>query len=185
MTPAGTQKAGPDVGAFSGMPASKDTHWSGGSRKALDQISGELLDGERPLAALACQSLDSKGKRKTIGALVLTDQRVLYRGMLLFEKEAHTFALGDVNAVSLQKGMLLAGVSVSVAGATIAVDSAGKDDSAAFVAAAQAALANRRTAMSSVPTASIADELAKLAALRDGGVLTEEEFQAQKTKLLR
>jgi hypothetical protein len=31
---------------------------------------------------------------------------------------------------------------------------------------------------------SVADELAKLAALRDSGVLSEDEFQAQKTKLL-
>jgi hypothetical protein len=31
---------------------------------------------------------------------------------------------------------------------------------------------------------SIADEIAKLVALRDQGVLTEEEFAAQKAKLL-
>lgn len=32
---------------------------------------------------------------------------------------------------------------------------------------------------------SIADELTKLVQLRDAGVLTEEEFQAQKAKLLQ
>jgi hypothetical protein len=31
---------------------------------------------------------------------------------------------------------------------------------------------------------SVADEIAKLAALRDKGLLTEAEFQAQKAKLL-
>lgn len=34
------------------------------------------------------------------------------------------------------------------------------------------------------PTAGLAEELAKLAALRDQGVLTEAEFAAQKTRLL-
>jgi len=34
------------------------------------------------------------------------------------------------------------------------------------------------------PTLSVADELAKLAQLRDAGVLTEEEFSAQKARLL-
>ena len=34
-------------------------------------------------------------------------------------------------------------------------------------------------------TGSVADELAKLAALRNQGVLTDEEFEAQKLKLLR
>ncbi|MQN33329.1 SHOCT domain-containing protein, partial [Prevotella copri] len=32
---------------------------------------------------------------------------------------------------------------------------------------------------------SIADELTKLVQLRDAGILTEEEFQAQKAKLLQ
>jgi hypothetical protein len=40
------------------------------------------------------------------------------------------------------------------------------------------------SAVSPPTTVSIADELAKLAALRDGGVLSEEEFQSQKQKLL-
>jgi hypothetical protein len=34
-------------------------------------------------------------------------------------------------------------------------------------------------------TASVADELLKLAGLRENGVLTEEEFQAQKAAILR
>lgn len=34
------------------------------------------------------------------------------------------------------------------------------------------------------PASSVADELGRLAALRDAGVLTDEEFAAQKTRLL-
>lgn len=40
-------------------------------------------------------------------------------------------------------------------------------------------------AVSASPVTSTADELMKLAALRDQGILTEEEFALQKTKLLR
>ena len=40
-------------------------------------------------------------------------------------------------------------------------------------------------AISASPATSTADELMKLAALRDQGILTEEEFASQKTKLLR
>ena len=40
-------------------------------------------------------------------------------------------------------------------------------------------------AISASPATSTADELMKLAALRDQGTLTEEEFASQKTKLLR
>ena len=34
------------------------------------------------------------------------------------------------------------------------------------------------------PAVSVADELLKLASLRDQGILTEDEFSAQKAKLL-
>jgi hypothetical protein len=47
--------------------------------------------------------------------------------------------------------------------------------------------ADRTRALSPKPVpaaSSVADELAKLAKLRDGGVLTDEEFAAQKAKLL-
>jgi hypothetical protein len=40
------------------------------------------------------------------------------------------------------------------------------------------------TASAVASSASVADELAKLAALRDQGVLSEEEFLAQKARLL-
>ena len=42
---------------------------------------------------------------------------------------------------------------------------------------------NQRVSVSS--SNSIADELTKLVQLRDAGILTEEEFQAQKAKLLQ
>jgi uncharacterized membrane protein YdbT with pleckstrin-like domain len=45
--------------------------------------------------------------------------------------------------------------------------------------------ANQRRSMAPAAAPSLADELAKLDRLRDEGVLTEEEFQAQKARLLK
>jgi hypothetical protein len=42
----------------------------------------------------------------------------------------------------------------------------------------------RRMQVPAAPPASIADELAKLDRLRDEGVITEDEFEAQKARLL-
>lgn len=44
--------------------------------------------------------------------------------------------------------------------------------------------ASTQTASSPPPTMSVADEIKKLADLRASGVLTDEEFQTQKAKLL-
>jgi hypothetical protein len=51
--------------------------------------------------------------------------------------------------------------------------------------ALRAFIEERMANAASPQSSSVADELAKLAALRDKGVLTEEEFSAQKSKLLR
>jgi Short C-terminal domain/Domain of unknown function (DUF4429) len=48
----------------------------------------------------------------------------------------------------------------------------------------EARIAQSRQQVAAPATASTADEIAKLAALRDRGVLTDEEFQQQKRKLL-
>lgn len=53
-----------------------------------------------------------------------------------------------------------------------------------LAAAAQTPVASQVSPATPAPRIGIADELAKLAQLRDGGVLTEEEFQTQKAKLL-
>jgi hypothetical protein len=47
-----------------------------------------------------------------------------------------------------------------------------------------AAPAQQVEQISSVSPSGVADELAKLAQLKDAGILTEEEFNAQKAKLL-
>lgn len=47
-----------------------------------------------------------------------------------------------------------------------------------------AAPAQQVEQVSSVSPSGVADELAKLAQLKDAGILTEEEFNAQKAKLL-
>lgn len=60
----------------------------------------------------------------------------------------------------------------------------GTDAFQALASEVQAAIASAGTSV--VPSAhlSIADELAKFAALRDQGILTEEEFQSRKAALL-
>lgn len=48
----------------------------------------------------------------------------------------------------------------------------------------EAAIAAHHTPGAAVPTASVADEISKLAALRDRGAITDVEYQQQKQRLL-
>ena len=63
----------------------------------------------------------------------------------------------------------------------------GKLDAAAFNSMAgkiREATAAAHAPTAAMPTSSLADEIAKFAALRDQGVLTEDEFQTKKSSLL-
>jgi hypothetical protein len=50
--------------------------------------------------------------------------------------------------------------------------------------AVQAAISNRHAGAQAPQASSVADELAKLAELRNAGVLSPDEFEAQKARLL-
>ena len=58
------------------------------------------------------------------------------------------------------------------------------DDVAAALANAETLTTRFRGAVATAPEPDVADELTKLAALRDRGILTDTEFAAQKAKLL-
>lgn len=166
-------------------------------RRCLAEIDGMLLSAEVPLALVFGQSANASGK-DTIGALVLTSDRLIYHGRLLGQHGTSAFRLDQVDSVSSTSGMLLGSVNVSVAGAAFRLDKANKMDAAAFTQQATKtvdAYRQRPAAMPPPPPSNpppsnpssptlIADELRKLAELRDAGVLNDEEFGHAKARLL-
>lgn len=96
----------------------------------------------------------------------------------------------QVAQVGIEKGLIFTNISVeSSGGHIIRLIGVPKDDGDRVKGmiddAVQAAHANRpSTVIHSAPQFDVADQLIKLAALRDSGVLTEEEFATQKRKIL-
>ena len=96
----------------------------------------------------------------------------------------------QVAQVAIEKGMIFTNIIVeSSGGHVIRLVGVPKDDGDKVKGmiddAVRAAHANKpSTVVHSAPHIDVADQLIKLAALRDSGVLTEDEFQAQKQKIL-
>jgi hypothetical protein len=90
-----------------------------------------------------------------------------------------------VSSVQAKKdGMLWTKVTVYASGNNIDFKFA-HDEAARFKDAVMAlVLGSTQPTQPAAPTVDVADQLTKLAALRDQGVLTDEEFSAQKAKLL-
>lgn len=92
----------------------------------------------------------------------------------------------QVSQVDCKKGIGFSALTISSLGAgNVVVESLKRSEAEqARQLIIEKVAASRQPAAASLPTVDIADQLAKLAALRDSGVLTEDEFAAQKARLL-
>ena len=114
-----------------------------------------------------------------------------YESHALRRKETRAIGFQQVSEVSLARGLVWSNISVeSTGGKSVALEGIPKSDAERVkgliddgVAAAKGG-ASRSPAASTPPALDVADQIRKLAELRDQGILTEEEFAAQKSKLL-
>jgi hypothetical protein len=120
------------------------------------------------------------------GIVALTDQRLLFvfHGMLGHAVE--DFPLDRLENVQTKVGMTSGDLTVSSAGKSTVIKSIYKSDLKRLADALRQRIAVGSQPVQAAPADSldVADQLAKFAALRDQGVLTEEEFATQKEKLL-
>lgn len=154
-------------------------------RKILHRMAADFTADETLIAFAAGQAKTAKGQ-DTHGVLALTTHCLYYHGALLQHSVRETLLLENVDSIQHSSGLLVGTVTATAPSTTLTVSAMNKVLAAQFVEEARSQIKARQTALidepSSVP--SLADELAKLAALRDSGVLTEDEFQEQKRRLL-
>jgi hypothetical protein len=111
-----------------------------------------------------------------------------YEHHALRKKGTQTISFTQVAQVSIARGLIWTDISVeSTGGHIITLIGMPKDDADRVKNLIDTAVADVRTptaARVSVAGPDVADQLRRLADLRDEGILTEEEFAAQKAKLL-
>jgi hypothetical protein len=156
----------------------------GRPEKALQQITARLQPGEdirATVAGVLTEGNSASGTQR--GMLVATTRRFLFQGTTLGPGSSESVALpwNLVSAVDVHKNLMTCHVIVQGAGGArrFLVKYA---EAVPFAEAAQQLLGQQTPAAAA--SASSADELAKLAALRQQGVLTDAEFTAAKARLL-
>lgn len=153
-------------------------------RKEIGHL-GNLLDRRELVHAIGVGQFSGK-----MGAVAITDKRLLFLEKSMFGSEALTdFSLNSIGAVSIGKKIGGETLTISHSGTTAVISGMGhgQADTIARVfrhlkeqAAAPLSASASRTPASADPMA----QLERLAELRDKGILTEEEFQTQKTQVL-
>ena len=141
-----------------------------------------LHDGETIEAA---QAGDYEG---TYGALVATSERVIFVGIKLRlganQVRSETFNYDAIISVQAAQSFAFASIEVATAGGKTVLTKADKQTALGFAETVMRRVRLAKAAPAAPVVTDLASQLERLAALRDRGVLTEEEFQQQKRKLL-
>lgn len=164
-----------------------------------------VLEGEEVIDALSgTVGLSQKGikhKEEELCALVLTPTRVILYHKKIIAHSSIDFPLSKINNVALDTGLVFADIKIHSGDDIITMKKISKlvaerfaknlkmrvssaNNPTIIVESSQAPPIHQNLSMPQAPNIDIADQIKKLADLKAQGFLTEEEFTAQKKKLL-
>lgn len=156
-----------------------------------EDLSPVLMQGEEVIDATTCLAYVRRMGQTTQrrGTLFVTDRRVGVFTKKLGGYDLLDFAYGLLTSVEYKRGMLYGEITLLAAGEHTEVRQIQKDEVERIAQGIRqrVALAHSHAPAGVPPSPAaggVADELMKLSQLRESGVLSEEEFQAQKAKLL-
>lgn len=155
------------------------------TKKEIEHLPEVLHEGEQ------MKGLTSGRYRGNTWLIVVTDQRVLFldKGMV-FGLQQFDLPLHQISSISHQSGLVFGELHIATSSEHCLVERIPKGE-IARVSAIISALVRKAHAPSpaaapaaNAPAVDVASQLERLAALMEKGMLTKEEFAAQKAKLL-
>lgn len=169
--------------------------WWGDRHKGEREMLHSLVDEGETLEALIGGTYraeqDTSRRHRHQGVAVATSKRVLFvdKGVM-GNTEVSEMPYRSIEAITYSTGAFFAGIQITGRGiASFRIeDIADKDSVKPFVDCVrghlEAAHAPQAAAPQPAAPTSVADEIEKLASLKDRGILTQEEFDAKKRQLL-
>lgn len=155
------------------------------ARRAMSVIAQDVESGESVLRMVV--GLLHTPLVQQAGLLALTDRRILFIHSGIIQSQQVSVPLDTVTGVAVSKGLLYSNIKITGPQSNVIVNRVDKTDAESLASELRSILANRargNTQLSSRSTGGVAEEIGRLAELRDQGVLTELEFTTQKAKIL-
>lgn len=156
--------------------------------KIVEDLQTVLMDGEEVADAVPALAHVKRLGNETVrrGTFFVTDRRVGIFTKKLGGYDLTDFAFGLLTSVEYKKGVMYGEITLNASGTSTWVRQIDKSEVERIVKNLREKMALSRASSSGpvAASASAADEIAKLAALRDAGALSDEEFTAHKAKLL-
>lgn len=154
------------------------------TKREIKELPSVLWDGELPM-----HLVDGR-YNKGYGILVATDRRLVFMDKGLFSLKVEDFPYDRILSVEAKTGMVMGQLTIHTAAGKEEIQQVTKERVHPLAEWIRANIREDKTSPEPpVPVAapsvsSLADELTKLAALRDQGILTDDEFNTQKARLL-
>lgn len=143
--------------------------------------ASEVLESGEPIE----QAVQGKiGKAK--GLLLATDRRLLFVNRGIIKTQSESYRYDKISSVQYQTGFLSTTIAMLIDGRALKVESTLNTRGPAFADHVRQRV-ERGAQPAAAPAAApidIVGQLERLANLKAKGILTDEEFQAQKQKLL-
>ncbi len=164
--------------------------------KKLDEIEkiADRLDEDEKVLLVTRQTknpLKPGGSIFTPNSLIVTNKKLIIRNpsALGLRQKLEYYAYDNIVDIKLERGVLSAALEINVPGSVddARVDAISKDDAEQILRIMQDGIKKVRGNAQGNQTqgsSSVADELVKIAQLKEQGVISEEEFQEMKQKLL-
>jgi hypothetical protein len=157
---------------------------TGAMTKVFTKKEFEILPGLLDPSEIV-HSITSAITNKGTGLLVATDKRLLFVSKHMFTTDTVDYMISKINSVSFEKKLLANNILISFSGEKLSFGTPDKETGQHFVDAVRGLIQNVAAGGTvQAPADDLATKLEKLANLRDRGILTEEEFQKEKSKLL-
>ncbi len=121
------------------------------------------------------------------GILVSTNRRLLFvdKGML-YGLKVEDFPLDKITSIQYETGLLLGEIKIHTSGNIAKIENVEKVSARSFAEFVRDKLSQPKenTMTTLISTPNVLDQLEKLAKLKENGILSDEEFNEQKKKLL-
>lgn len=174
-SPDGNSALRPDI-----EEASARMGWKLGGKREITRLEEHLHAGEE--VRFIAQGVYETNQ----GIVVLTTERLIFVFHGILKQAVEDFPLDKLSSVQSKVGMVSGELTIHASGNSAVIKNIVKADLKFLAGALRERIATKQEvpSVASAPVIDVADQLAKFAALRDQGVISEEEFVAQKQKLL-
>lgn len=159
------------------------------SKSEIKAMVNVLHDDEQIVAMLSGLLKNVHGHNiNGSGLVVATDKRVIfYRKSIIGTVTMEEIPISKVSSASFRKGILLAEVFIGTSGNNASIDNCDQKSAELFSKTLSGFIMNKESAPKPASSAntSVADDLQKLADLKNAGHITYDEYLSLKAKLLQ